>query len=70
MYTIRHKTKKGGSGLMATPNFDDLELKVKRLFWKKLEATVYAGDTLIGRVWKDKSNRGTKYFWNYSIEKQ
>ena len=62
LYTIRYKTKKGGSGIMTTNNFESLEKRAKQLCKQKLEATIYKDNNAIGQVWKMESK------WNYSIE--
>lgn len=64
MYIIRHKTKRDGSGMMTTNDIDEVKKKVKSLFKQKLEATVFEDDAVIGRVWKDDSQR---IGWNYYL---
>ena len=62
MYTIRYKTKKGGSGMMTTDNLESLENRAKQLCGQKLEAIIYKDNITIGQVWRMESK------WNYSIE--
>ena len=67
MYAITHQTKKGGSGVITTNDFECLEKKAKQLCRQKLEATIYKDGNRIGQVWKmDYSDHRTG--WNYSIE--
>lgn len=67
MYAITHKTKKGGSGVMTTNNFDELKKKAQQLCRQKLEATIYKDGKKIGQVWwMDYAETITG--WNYSIE--
>lgn len=66
MYAITYKTEKGGSGVYATNNMDFLKKKVKSFFKQKLEATIYKDAEVIGKIWKDNSQRSG---WNYSISK-
>ena len=67
MYAITHKTKQGGSGVITTSNFEEIEKKAKQLCKQKLEATIYKDGSIIGRVWwMDYSD--TRTGWNYLIE--
>ena len=50
---------------MSTTNFLTLKNKVISLFNQRLEASVFEDDKLIGKIWKDNSQRGK---WNYSLE--
>lgn len=64
MYIIRHKTKRGGSGIFITKDLEAVKRKVISLFKQRLEATIYEDEIEIGRVWKDNSQRKG---WNYSL---
>lgn len=66
MYSVRYQTKRGGSGIMWTTNFFELEKKVKCLLKQRLLATIYKDGNEIGKVWKDNSQRNC---WNYYIER-
>jgi hypothetical protein len=65
MYSVTYKTKRGGSGVMITLDFEKLNKKVVSLFKQKLPATIYKDGVVIGHVWEDNSCRTG---WNYSIE--
>lgn len=65
MYSITYKTRRGGSGVMTSLAFGDIEKKLVSLFKQRLEATTYKDGVLIGKVWKDNSQR---LGWNYLIE--
>lgn len=66
MYSIKHETKKGGSGVTITRDYDELVKNVCRLFKQHLEATIYLNNKVVGKVFKDNSQR---LGWNYFIEK-
>lgn len=66
MYSVTHKTKRGGSGVMTTNSFDELRKKVVSLFKQRLTATVYRDGNKIGWVAEDDSCR---LGWNWSIDK-
>ena len=66
MYSVRYQTKRGGSGVMTTTNFLEIENKVKKLFKQKLLATISKDGVEIGQVWKDNTQINC---WNYVIER-
>jgi hypothetical protein len=68
VYDIRYHTRKGGSGIMTTTDFIEVEKKVISLFKQRLEATVYKDGVEIGRVWKQ--DRSQVKRWNYTIERE
>lgn len=68
LYSVTFKTKKGGSGVMTSRRFKDIEKKINNCFRDRLEATAYEnGKIVIGRVWKDDSQRP---MWNFFLSKE
>ena len=67
IYTLRYQTKKGGSGIMGTTDFLEVEKKVSSLFKQRLLATVYKDGVEIGKVWKEDKSQVKR--WNYIIER-
>lgn len=65
MYSITYQTKKGESGVMTTTSSDELKKKVLSLFRQRLLATIYKDGNIIGKIWKDDSQR---LGWNWSIK--
>ena len=43
MFAITYKTKKGGSGVMTSTDFEEIRKKAFHLCKQKLEATIYKG---------------------------
>ncbi len=67
MYSVRYKTKNGGSGVMTTSSYDIAFNKLYSSFKNRLPATIFENGLEIGRVWRDESQR---IGWNYFVEKQ
>lgn len=67
-YTIQYVNKQGKHVTVMTRRLDVLEIKIKKIFYRRIEAIAYKpGGGIIARVWKDVSQR---VGWNYSIEKE
>jgi hypothetical protein len=66
MYTIKGHSNNGrGNYFGCTPNFFEVEKKALSFLKRKIPATFYRGETLIGRVWKE----GRKWYYYLETEK-
>lgn len=52
MYTIRYKTKQGGSGMTNTATNQDAKDRLLKLFKNKLPGRVEKNNIIIGEVYK------------------
>ena len=64
-YTIQWTDKRGKNRSQWTTNFQELLIRMRSLTKQRIEAVVYQNNQIVGRVWKDNSQR---IAWNYSIE--
>jgi hypothetical protein len=61
-YYVSYETKRGGSAIITTTDYETVVKKLISLFKKHLEATVRNNDIVIGKVWKESKK------WNYFLE--
>jgi len=64
-YLIQYINKQGKHVTVMTNRADVLEIKIKKIFARRIEAVAKSGDVIVARVWKDSSQSSG---WNYSID--
>lgn len=65
LYAITFQTKRGGSGVMTTTDFNEVKKKAISQFKQKLTATIYKNGEKIGDVFQDLTQR---VGWNWIIK--
>lgn len=64
-YKIQYISKRGRHITMFSSNIVFVRAKIITLFEQKIEATIWLDDKIVGRVWRDDSQKPK---WNYTFD--